>query len=128
MCANYIGERLKKTMINLGFQTSSAFANKIGIIPQTYSRYEKGEREIPDELKIKLYKMKVDINWLLTGEGEMFSTGKELAPSVVKIPLLRQTVSCGPGQEWQGEDNIESYIEPSRRLLVEMCLVYFVEE
>ena len=29
-----------------------------------------------------------------------------------KIPLLRQTVSCGPGQEWETGDNVESYIEP----------------
>lgn len=55
----------------------------------------------------------VNPSWLLTGEGEMF-TSQETLPAVKtkSIPLLRQTVSCGPGQDWQDADNVESYIEP----------------
>ena len=69
-----------------------------------------------------------DVNpvWLLTGKGDMFNANlslemvKELEKKVdatlvnnhLKIPLLRQTVSCGPGQDWEHEDNIENYIEP----------------
>jgi phage repressor protein C with HTH and peptisase S24 domain len=29
-----------------------------------------------------------------------------------KIPLLKQTASCGPGQDWGDADMIEDYIEP----------------
>ena len=41
-------------------------------------------------------------------------TSENTLPAVKQssIPLLRQTVSCGPGQDWQDADNIESYIEP----------------
>lgn len=28
-----------------------------------------------------------------------------------KIPILRQKVSCGPGVEWETEDNIEDYLD-----------------
>jgi len=28
-----------------------------------------------------------------------------------KIPLLRQKVSCGPGEDWQTEENIKEYID-----------------
>ena len=62
-------------------------------------------------------KFNVSTDWLLTGEGEMFrgeTKDVEYMPVAEssKIPLLRQTVSCGPGQEWETGDNVESYIEP----------------
>lgn len=67
-------------------------------------------------MKSLVKKFGIDANWLLTGEGEMFKQGKEaesaVAVSAPKIPILRQKVSCGPGQGWESEDNIESYIEP----------------
>ena len=57
--------------------------------------------------------MGVNPSWLLTGEGEMFTSQETLPAGKTKsIPLLRQTVSCGPGQDWQDADNVESYIEP----------------
>lgn len=107
-----IGERLKKFRIKIN-KTQTQIAGELGLITQTYSRYEKGDRDIPDKVKLKLKEMKMNIEWLLTGEGEMF-TSQETLPAVKQktIPLLRQTVSCGPGQDWQDADNIESYIEP----------------
>lgn len=44
----------------------------------------------------------------------MYRKKKENLPESVpqKIPLLRQTVSCGPGQDWDSGDNVESYVEP----------------
>ena len=53
----------------------------------------------------------VNPSWLLTGEGEMFTT-QVPAVKQKKIPLLRQTVSCGPGQDWHDADNVDTYIEP----------------
>lgn len=107
-----IGERLKKFRIKIN-KTQTQIAGELGLITQTYSRYEKGDRDIPDKVKLKLKEMKMNIEWLLTGEGEMF-TSQETLPAVKQktIPLLRQTVSCGPGQDWQDADNVESYIEP----------------
>ena len=108
-----IGERLKSIRVKTG-KTQTQIAGELGLLAQTYSRYEKGERDVPDEVKLKLKEMKINLDWLLTGEGEMFQNEKETLPESVpqKIPLLRQTVSCGPGQDWESGDNVESYIEP----------------
>lgn len=55
----------------------------------------------------------INAKWLLTGEGDMFESGeKEVSESPAKIPLLGQTVSCGPGDEWQDSDTVEQYVEP----------------
>lgn len=106
-----IGERLKEIRLNSG-KSQTQFAVDLELIPQTYSRYEKGEREIPDLVKVKLKNLNINLDWLLTGEGEMFRENHTLPASSARIPVLRQRVSCGPGQEWQDEDIVDGYIEP----------------
>lgn len=72
----------------------------------------------PSWLELIISKYKVNAHWLLTGEGNMFvdEPGTAVAESVAKIPLLRQSVSCGPGEEWQDADSVECYIEPMHLL------------
>lgn len=107
-----IGKRLEVFRTNKG-STQKEFAALLGLSPQTYGRYENGERSLPDEIKIKLIEQDVSPHWLLTGEGEMFaSQNKEVVTASTKIPLLRQSVSCGPGEEWQDADTVEGYVEP----------------
>jgi SOS-response transcriptional repressor LexA len=100
----------------------SELAEFMGIGQNDFSRYENGIHEFYDELKIKLidfimskYEKRININWFLTGSGEMFLSGHEKALEKTsegyKVPLLRQKVSCGPGAEWQNEDNIVGYID-----------------
>lgn len=97
--------------------TQQELANQLEVSTATIASVENGSRDMPKALmKSLVKKFGIDANWLLTGEGEMFKTGKEaeaaVAVSAPKIPILRQKVSCGPGQDWESEDNIESYIEP----------------
>ena len=92
--------------------TQAEFAKSLGVSTSTIASIENGTRDIPKNLMKKLVKEKrISAEWLLTGEGNIST---ELVPAVKQssIPLLRQTVSCGPGQDWQDADNIESYIEP----------------
>ena len=107
-----IGERLKKVRLILGYDKAIAFSSKLGLENQTYGRYEKGDRSLPDDIKLQLFEMGINISWLITGEGEMFvnSQKSELTPAGHQIPLLRQKVSCGPGQSWDNEINIERYV------------------
>jgi len=110
-----IGERLRTVREKLGLKQVN-FASRLGVIPQTYSKYEKGERGLPDDVKVSLYKMGISSNWLLTGEGSMFVEGSNAevpAQKGVTIPLLSQKVSCGPGQSWESEQNITEYISLS---------------
>ena len=97
--------------------TQQELANQLEVSTATIASVENGSRDMPKALmKSLVKKFGIDANWLLTGEGEMFKQGKEaesaVAVSTPKIPILRQKVSCGPGQGWESEDNIESYIEP----------------
>lgn len=101
----------------LGFSQKD-LADSLGIQKSVVSEIESGKRELSKNVMIALMnKFNVSTDWLLTGEGEMFrgeTRNVEYMPVAEssKIPLLRQTVSCGPGQEWETGDNVESYIEP----------------
>ena len=62
------------------------FAKLLSIEQNKFSRYENGVHEFTDELKIRLvdkilsiYEKRININWLITGEGEMFLSSQEKA-------------------------------------------------
>ena len=95
------------------------FASYLEVPTSTISNIESGARDIPKNLMKSIsQKMGIDANWLLTGDGPMFLSGaeseaaREPVETPVRIPVLAQTVSCGPGQEWQEGDSIEEYLEP----------------
>ena len=94
-------------------------AKKLGTPASTISNIENGSREIPKSLmKLMVEQLQINAAWLLTGNGNMFvdEPGTAVAEPVAKIPLLRQSVSCGPGEEWQDADSVECYIEPMHLL------------
>lgn len=94
--------------------TQAEFAESLQVATATIASIENGSRDMPKNLMRSLVnKFGIDGNWLLIGKGEMFSpTGTAVAPAHAKIPLLRQTVSCGRGQSWEDVDAVEDYIEP----------------
>lgn len=69
----------------------SDFALKLGISPRAYVNYERGERKPPYEVLIQLYEtLDVNLNWLITGKGEMFNkqpsaSNDELEQKVVEV-------------------------------------------
>ena len=94
--------------------TQAEFAESLQVATATIASIENGSRDMPKNLMRSLVnKFGIDGNWLIIGKGEMFSpTGTAIAPAHAKIPLLRQTVSCGRGQSWEDVDAVEDYIEP----------------
>ena len=114
------GERLQSLFYALlergDISTKKDFCNLLGLDYGSLGKYLSGKvKLVINETNINNYKKaKISVNWLLTGEGSMFLPEETAlaASQAAKIPLLRQSVSCGPGQEWQGEDNVEAYIEP----------------
>ena len=96
--------------------TQAEFAKELGVSTATIASIENDSRDIPKTLIKKLVKEKnINANWLITGEEPVFLENKETKQSIIaaqRIPLLRQTVSCGPGQDWDSGDNVETYIEP----------------
>lgn len=68
-----IGKRIKKIRTQLGL-TQKQMAKILGLSSfVTISRWERGERTPDQEALNRLVKLlNVNLNWLLTGEGEMF--------------------------------------------------------
>ncbi|MDX9924084.1 MAG: hypothetical protein RBS48_04920 [Ignavibacteriaceae bacterium] len=48
---------------------NSKFARQLQMTPQAFKKYMDGERAPGTEILLKLYKIGVNINWLLTGDG-----------------------------------------------------------
>lgn len=95
-------------------KTGKSVYKTIGCRSQYVSDLRSGKSKNPGaDFVLKLIKeFNLNHEWLLTGEGEMFTVRNELAETPTKIPLLRQSVSCGPGEEWQDADTVEGYVEP----------------
>ena len=68
-----ISKRLRKIREDLLHfkQRQGAFATTIGISQQAYSKYETGDTNIPNKVLYALStKYQVNLNWLITGEGD----------------------------------------------------------
>ena len=57
--------------------SQDAFAEIVGISPQTYLRYEKGEREPKLSLLQTLAHKGISVEWLLTGLGDIHTPVRE---------------------------------------------------
>ena len=109
---NEILVRIKKLITQLGLNETS-FAKNLNFPQTTISNMFNRNSYPKAELLLSIVKKwNVSAEWLLTGEGEMFRENHTLPASSARIPVLRQRVSCGPGQEWQDEDIVDGYIEP----------------
>lgn len=79
--------RIKLIRLKLGMNQGE-FARKINIVQQQLSKYERGENKpSSDFLAMLASKTDTNINWLLTGIGEMFvnSQSSNINPEVVEI-------------------------------------------
>ena len=70
------GERLKKIRKNLTF-TQEKIACELGMAARTYASYERDENNPPySMLLLLLQKYNVNLNWFVSGEGQMFNAPK----------------------------------------------------
>lgn len=117
-----IGERLQilfDKLIETGVISSKKdFSDALGIDYGSLSKYFNNKVNLSiNNLNYSNYKkLGINIDWLLTGEGEMFKTGTSIVAEKKsgieeRIPILSQKVSCGPGQVWEHEDNIVEYLD-----------------
>ncbi len=94
-----MNKRLKELRKTLNLQQGE-FAKNIGILQQQLSKYERGENKPSADFLAKLIeKTNVNINWLLTGNGNMFAqnSGAKETPDAVEIiyyenPTLIETI------------------------------------
>lgn len=101
--------------------TQTEFAKELGVSTATIASIENDSRDIPKTLIKKLVKEKnINANWLLTSEGEMFTTPKEAFRAPMKtmaespdgriIPYLDQPVSAGFGETLLNDEGKDRYI------------------
>lgn len=82
--------RLKQARTALNLQ-QGAFAKKLGILQQQLSKYERGFNKPSIEFLIKLSKIfNINIHWLLTGEGQMFTGSTGEFEAKIKIVKLKK--------------------------------------
>ena len=82
-----LGFRLKAVRKHFGL-TQKLFASKLKITKLTIINYEKGSSVPDSKLLYLIHKtFKINLHWLLTGEGEMYSTGtdQDMAEELVKL-------------------------------------------
>lgn len=86
---------------------------KLGLANGYINDIERGKNKNPSKLITALFEiLRISPNWIFSGKGTMYLDDDVPSAVETSIPLLRQTVSCGPGQEWGDSDNIECYIKP----------------
>lgn len=65
-----IGKRLKQIRQYYD-ETQEAFALRIKVEQSMLSRYESGKTKIPDETRLELLVLNINLDWLDTGKGKM---------------------------------------------------------
>ncbi len=138
-----VNKRLKDLRMSLGL-SQKTMGEKLQIAQTTYANYETGKANIPDELKARLInQFKVNLNWLVVGQGSMYLDGKEgnvapverkerevsfsdsmgkeiaqpaVARDVTMVPLTNLKLSAGHGVDWSDGDFTGEYVPVPRRV------------
>jgi transcriptional regulator with XRE-family HTH domain len=64
-----ISSRLRDLRLELGYETQTAFANRLGIDKSTYNLYEKGKRPLTFETACLIRReFGISIDWLFFGD------------------------------------------------------------
>lgn len=106
-----LAQRLRDIRRSLGDQPRDVFAKSLDISEKTLGNYERGDNE-PDASVLLAYKQVygVDVTWLLTGEGPMFSESALPVPGadLVEIPLYDVQAAAGSGLIPRDDDSSNS--------------------
>lgn len=97
-----LGRRLREVRTALGEQQRDDFANILGIHSRSVANYERGDNQ-PNSDVLLAYRQKLGVNvdWILTGEGEMF---EERSPRVksektlITLPFFAAEAAAGFGR------------------------------
>lgn len=93
-----LGQRLTKVREAVGFPNRKPFAEVLGVHPETLGGYERGD-STPDLEFLALYKQRfsVLIDWLVTGDGQMFTPSAIVSPSTPRENAVIYDPACGSG-------------------------------
>jgi plasmid maintenance system antidote protein VapI len=84
-----IPERLQ-LIVKMTVREQKKFSETIGISPNSFSHYVTGRRKLPLEVAIRISEhTNCNLNWLLTGKGEMFITEQNNDASVYNVECAK---------------------------------------
>lgn len=109
--------QLKEIRKNTGL-TQQEFAKELDVALSTVASVENGTREISKSvMKVLIEKYKVSANWLLTGEGEMFTTPEntEVATKeqITNIPIIKNKIEKSQEIVLNNKEIIDGHISLS---------------
>lgn len=108
--------QLKEIRKNTGL-TQQEFAKELDVALSTVASVENGTREISKSvMKVLIEKYKVSANWLLTGEGEMFTTPENTEVSkeqITNIPIIKNKIEKSQEIILSNEQIIDGHISLS---------------
>jgi len=81
-------------------------AEVLGCTPTSYSRYENGERELGIKSLIPIYHMGCNLNWLITGRGDMELPENDL-PQTQEKEIIKSLIATNEKQA----NSLENYSE-----------------
>lgn len=114
-----LAQRLREIRKSLGDPPRELFAKTLDISEKTLGNYERGDNE-PDASVLLAYKQVygVDVAWLLTGDGPMFSESAMpvAGADLVQIPLFDVQAAAGSGLIAR-EDGLHTSVAFSRAFL-----------
>lgn len=119
-----IAERLLKVRSSLDF-TQIQLSEKIGIAQGLYSKYETGALAISSQVIDALFALGVNLNWLLTGQGQMFNDVPARASGrKPRILANRDMVLIPVAADIAAGSGIEAFdVEPSEQLVLHRALL-----
>ncbi len=111
---NSIAARLRLLRHRLGFARRSDMAAHLGLPSSTYSAYEGDNGPPKVEWLLELARRGVNLNWLLTGDGEMLLASHDQAsagPAVIPLPTAAAApASARPHPVAEPEATVDAYL------------------
>lgn len=112
-----------------GYPSRKALAADLEMNPETLGGYERGDT-VPDHAFLTLYREKfgINLNWLITGEGDMFFAVTPSPQSVAvwlnevdfsMLPFYDVQASAGPGRV-PAHELLNGVVAFDRKLLLEL--------
>jgi len=124
-----ISDRLKQVSERLCRGNNSQLAREMDMKPSTFGKYMSGDRQPGAAVLVRLSRLGINLNWILTGQGSMMSDGggpqppnspalevrdKDLAYELEdsgiemhRVPQLRVEAEAGKGIEVYVPDEVE---------------------
>lgn len=119
-----LAQRMREVRRAIGDPDREVLAARLEISANSVSRYERGERE-PTFGVFEAYKLKlgVNLNWLLTGEGEVFAAA-EYAPNFKEFHTIKTELFRTVGRLVTDLHKAEGVTLPPDALLDEQSSAY----